>query len=277
MKLIYLIADSGGTKTDWWGMDANYKTHRFETPSYHPVQLTSKFIERQTTYWKGHDISQCRLEFYGAGCLDIQQNKKTTEVLKEMGFEQIVVKSDLELATRVIGENYVTIAICGTGSTVFDVEKNEQITNIRGGLGWQHGDEGGGFYFGKLLLNRLKTKPQHYAEILEQIEQIRTLDKWLELQDTSESKYEYAQLSGLFAHQNHHPLIASVHMENCSLFFQKYLQNSKESKELYLIGSYAFYLRSFFDLVARLHGIRIMNCIARPLETRIKKMPIDDL
>jgi len=277
MKLIYLIADSGGTKTDWWGMDTNYQTHRFETPSYHSVQLTPKFIETQKKYWATHDIDKCRLEFYGAGCLDKQQDKNMTDVLKNIGFENVVVKSDLELAARVIGQNYVTIAICGTGSTVFDVQTNEQISNIRGGLGWEHGDEGGGFYFGKLLLNRLNMNKEKYPDICRKIEQIRSLNKWLELQNTPESKYEYAQLSGLFAHQNNHPLIASVHTENCCLFFQKYVQDNNKEKELYLIGSYAFYLKGFFELVAKMYDTRIMNCIARPLETRIKKMPIDVL
>jgi len=274
MKLIYLIADSGGTKTDWWGMDANHQAHRFETSSYHTVQLTEKFIGRQQKYWASHDLSECRLEFYGAGCLDSKENKRMQAVLQQIGFVHIVVKSDLELAARVIDESNVTIAICGTGSTVFDVLNGEHISNIRGGLGWEHGDEGSGFFFGKQLLNRLMLNADQYAEIRQKIERIRSMDQWVQLQNTPESKYEYAQLSGLFSHLLHHPLIASVHMENCCLFFERY---AHECKEMYLIGSYAFYLRHFFELVARQRNIRILNCIARPLETRIKKMPIDAL
>ncbi len=49
MKFIRLIADSGGTKTDWCGIDEQKEKHSFTTESYHPIVIDTDFTAREST------------------------------------------------------------------------------------------------------------------------------------------------------------------------------------------------------------------------------------
>jgi len=264
MKIITLLADSGGTKTDWLAVDEYQQTHRFTTLSYHLVQHNQRFLDEQKKYWKQFNLTSCKLTFYGAGCLRQENKQKTLFVLEQLGFRSPQVCSDLELATKAVDCSPSTIAICGSGSVVFDYDRGE-INTIRGGFGWEKGDEGSGFFFGKLLLQKLIENTHNYCldEILDSMQKIRPLHAWIELQNTKDSKYEFAKLSSLLSAYKNHVFIAKVHRENINLFFQRHdLQNQK----MYFVGSYAFYHQDFFCSEATKYGLIIEDFIQRPLE-----------
>lgn len=268
MKLIRLIAESGGTKTDWCGIDEQKNRHRFTTESYHPHLVNEEFIVRQKVFWDQYEISTCVLHFYGSGCLQKDQQEKMKVVLKEIGFPDPYVDSDLFAAAKAVNNETGMTAICGTGSVLFKVEY-EQLIELRGGFGWDKGDEGSGFYFGKLLLWRLKSVPGDYPEIRKQIESYKSIDELFLMKDKPESKSEYSRLALLFSDHSMHPLISAVHMENIQLFLKKY---AKECRSVGFAGSYAFGLQDYFKLACKQRNIEVSGFIQHPIDVLEKDL-----
>lgn len=268
MKFIRIIADSGGTKTDWCGIDEQNELHRFTTESYHPLHLDETFIVRQLEFWKQYDVSDCFLHFYGAGCLREENQQKMNVFFEKVGFSSILVESDLFAASRVVGEECDMVAICGTGSVLFKVE-HEQLTELRGGLGWERGDQGGGFYFGKLLLERLKATGGNYPEIRDTIEKWKSIDELYSIWDKPESKSVYSKLSSLLSNYRSHPLISSVHLENIQLFLELY---AKGCSSIGFVGSYAFHMSDYFEISCKTRDIKVFSFVERPIEILSKEL-----
>lgn len=269
MKFKRFIADGGGTKTDWCGVDEQGNLHRFSTESYHLLKADDEFITRQLEFWQQHDVSECFLHFYGAGCLRVENQQKMQFVFESIGFQETLVESDLFAAARAVDNEDVMIAICGTGSVLFKVE-HDQLIELRGGLGWEQGDEGSGFYFGKLLLERLEDdKKDKYPEIRNVISQWKSTDELRSMQNQSESKSVYSQLPALLASHCSHPLIASVHVENIQLFLERY---AKDCLSIGFVGSYAFYIQNYFKLACESRNIEIFTFVERPMDSLVKRL-----
>lgn len=268
MKFTRLIADSGGTKTDWSGVDEDNQQHRFTTESYHPLKVDDEFVDRQLEFWNRYDISECFLHFFGAGCLHEENQQKMRTVFKKIGFSDVLVESDLFAAARVVGNEKGMIAICGTGSVLFKV-RHGQLLELRGGLGWEQGDEGGGFYFGKLLLEQLREHGNEYQEIRNVIERWKSIDELYAIWNKPESKGIYSQLSVLLTNYQSHPLIASVHMENVRLFLERYAEGVTS---ISFVGSYAFHMKNYFNTVCKSENIKISTFVERPMDVLIKML-----
>lgn len=267
MKFRQLIADSGGTKTDWCGIGFDRQLHRFTTESYHPQRVDAAFLQRQTEFWKQYDLSECFLHFYGAGCLREENQQKVKTALTSFGFSEMLVESDLFAAARAVADEDAMTAICGTGSVLFKVE-HDQLIELRGGAGWEKGDEGSGFYFGKLLVLRLVENDGQYPEIRNIVEQWRSIEELKNSFGTPTSKELYSQLPQLFTEHQSHPLIAGIHMENIQLFMDRY---ATACTSIGFVGSYAFYMQDFFRLACKQRNIQPVTFIERPIDEIIKK------
>ena len=261
MKLLQLIADSGGTKTDWYGLNNEKKQLFFTTESYHPSTIDEDFIKRQQIFWKNYDVSDCQLKFYGSGCLKDDKKQLLKSILEKLGFPSPSVESDLFAAYKALKTTPEMIAICGTGSVLFKVE-NEQITELRGGLGWDKGDEGSGSYFGKLLIERLGDNKSACPEIFEQINQWRPFEELIEMQNSIESKSIYSQLSYVLKDKTESPFLIEIHRKNINLFFDLYCNNINS---ISIVGSYAFYLKSYFEEACKLRNIELLEVVERPI------------
>jgi glucosamine kinase len=268
MKLKRLIADSGGTKTDWYGIDFQNTPIRFTTGSYHPILVDETFTAEQVLFWKQYDISECFLHFFGSGCLKTENQLKMKALFEAIGFDNALVESDLFAAARVIEDEKSMIAICGTGSVLFNVEY-DQVIELRGGLGWENGDEGSGYYFGKLLLERITTNENRYPEITAIVNEWTPIEELLSLKNNPASKYQYAHLSILFGNHSSHPLIAGIHMENVQLFLEKY---AADCHLIHFVGSYAYHTQDVFRFACSQRSIEIGTFIERPIESLAERM-----
>ena len=69
MNFPILIADSGGTKTDWCLIKSPTDLHYFNSESYHPKNVSEQWVENQKKWFKSLQLpSNTSLFFYGAGC-----------------------------------------------------------------------------------------------------------------------------------------------------------------------------------------------------------------
>jgi glucosamine kinase len=151
-----LVADSGGTRTDWCLTDQNSNMHLFETASYHPNEWTESFFEEQSVFWESYpNKDEINLYFFGAGCLNEDKQQVLRDFFGGFGFASVKVASDIHAAGyATIGAGNGAVAIMGTGS-VLAIFDNGQVKELRGGLGYALGDEGSGYYFGKLVIENL--------------------------------------------------------------------------------------------------------------------------
>ena len=71
MKRPLLIADSGGTKTDWCFIDELGNQHYFSSESYHPSNWSVDFTERIAAFWEQRpELKKAQVHLFCAGCLN---------------------------------------------------------------------------------------------------------------------------------------------------------------------------------------------------------------
>lgn len=163
-----LIADAGGTKTDWAlireGKNAHDSTIFLQTDGINPSVMSEEDINRvldslnlKLTETLGVETEPQikNTYFYGAGC----NSAKTRNILSELLMRNVpnceikVISSDIEgAAIASLGNKAGIICILGTGSAsaLYD---GKRITDSVPSLGYVLGDEGSGAFMGKMLLN----------------------------------------------------------------------------------------------------------------------------
>jgi hypothetical protein len=266
MKINYIIADSGGTKTDWCFFienDDKTKQKIFHiTESYHPNYIDENFILHQIDFWKKYDIRTCKLFFYGSGCLLKENKEKTKNLFQKLGFKNILVESDILAVSLSLEKECEIKGICGTGSVLFKHNSFNNNFEFYGGLGWKLGDEGSGFYFGKLLVEKINFYKKKYPEILNILEDYYSLQYLKNIINKIESKKIFSSLSLIFKDYAEHPFISAIHIENIQLFLKKYVNNISS---ISLVGSYAYNLKIYFEAACKTRKIELIEVIERPI------------
>jgi glucosamine kinase len=264
-----LIADSGGSKTDWCFVNTDGIKEYFSTSSFHPQVWGRDFEQQFLGYFSTKEnYKQAHVIFYGAGCASVENQKQLIQYFQTWGFNKIEVKSDLLGACQAtLGNNSGVMGILGTGSVVCTYNGNE-IQEIHGGLGYLLGDEGSGYYVGKLLLADLLsgTMNPKLSEILFQLLGYR--DEILSKAYSSEGRFYIASLAKLMAEKGDNPLIEVYHLKNIQLFVQKYIQPIKlVEKEISFVGSYALFKRNLVEQELNKIGWQLNQVVHKPIES----------
>lgn len=248
IKSLMLIGESGGTKTDWC-LVIGTKKRFFTTASYHPRNFTEEFIVEQQQFWKQFpELINCQIFFYGSGCYKSEAQAEMFHLLSKVGLHDSKVYSDILGASIAMKLNGNWGAIAGTGSVVFKADSYE-VFELIGGKGRDLGDEGSGYYFGKLLLEALSLNqidPSINATVKERI-------KNREISEFPKLLYDFKKNKS----------ILQLHKNNVSLFVEKHLINITE---INFCGSYAFYHKEIFTKVLKENGINAGVFIDRPLQ-----------
>lgn len=167
---MYLIADSGSTKTDWALVDGGKTLKRLRTRGMNPFQMSEEEIAEEVRLSLIPNLPTAVVDhvfFYGAGCTKEKQPVVERALRKHLDIKSACdVESDMLGAARAICGHQPGIAcILGTGSNscAFDGEK---ITKNVSPLGFILGDEGSGAVMGKLLVGDIlkHQMPQHIID-----------------------------------------------------------------------------------------------------------------
>jgi len=158
---MYIIADSGSTKTQWCVVDPAGDAVSYYTSGINAVMMTGEQIMAVLTdeYTGPHEGIDA-VYFYGAGCGPSFPEATATlveTVSKYFGCQRIEATTDLMAAARSLCGTQAGIAcILGTGANSCYYDGREIVKNVRP-LGFILGDEGSGAVMGKkLLANVLK-------------------------------------------------------------------------------------------------------------------------
>jgi hypothetical protein len=257
MDVKYLIADSGGSSTNWALVLANGEVRFLHTASLHPKYAFSE----------GFDFSELRehfgelnvpLYFYGAGCSGEAVQEKMKTLLLQFGFSRVEVYPDTLAACRALyGNSPGWVAILGTGSVLVQYD-GSQITRRTGGYGSLVGDEGSGFYFGKLLVRHLlgtaDWKPEWTALF-------GSRERILSKLAAPDAQQWISGLAGETAGLD----FEALHRKNAELFLELYCLPDAGLREISFIGTYGYAQQTVFSEVFEGHSIHVKKAIAGPI------------
>ncbi len=152
-----IVADSGGTKTEWRSVGYDGTVRSAQTGGMNPSCLDEdgcRFLVRSAVPLlnpEGESVDS--VFFYGAGLVSEESMAPVRDALEMWcPFAQIHFQSDLMAAARALFSDGSGIAaILGTGSNSCLYEDGKIVSNIRPG-GFILGDEGSGAALGKAFL-----------------------------------------------------------------------------------------------------------------------------
>lgn len=267
-----LIADSGGTKTDWRFIKEDKSIIQTQTSGVSPYYQT--FVEVLAVF-QNELIPQLNEEvtevyFYGTGCSTPENIKTVANALKTMlPKAQITVNHDLLAAARALCGHEAGIAcILGTGSNSSLYDGENVIPNELN-LGYVLGDEGSGAYMGKRLIvdflhkhmpselyERFKIQfPTNRDEVLENVYHKPNPSRYL------------ASFVKFLKNYIDEPYCYGLVYKSFELFLEKYvlaLDNAQHLK-VHFTGSIAFYYGNILRQAAHDKGLTTGIILETPI------------
>jgi glucosamine kinase len=267
-----LIADSGGSKTDWRLIDKNGAITQASAPGFNPYYQPIEDLKtnlREVLLPRITDTVR-KIFFYGAGV----SSEKNQESIKNAFLEffpkaHIEIGWDLLAAARALCGHEPGIAcIMGTGSNscLYDGEK---ITGNVANLGWILADEGSGAYMGKILLvDYLREKlPVNLAASFKE-RYPYTREEFLEKVYQQEKPSAFlASFTRFIFHHLKEPYCYQLVYNSFSEFYENNVMKYPDYKSLkvHFTGSVAFYFSDILRQVANDKGITVRNILEGPI------------
>lgn len=291
-----LIADSGGSKTDWALVSLPTDTHKYvlkvRTQGLNPFHQSKDVIlkaleeelmpalykaaEQSGTFSKEYDIAEkvTQIAFYGAGCTRALSPIVGESLAVAFPSASIKVESDLlGAAHAVCGHEEGIACILGTGANSCLYDGEQIVANIPP-LGYILGDEGSGAVLGKMLLNGifkgdlsaeirdlyLEWSGLTYPEIIDKVYRQPLANRFL----ASSSKFikenlQYAELEGLVRY-------------NFDTFFKKNILKYTVSsiRVISAVGGIASAFEEQFRASADSFGYQVGKVLSSPIDGLIE-------
>lgn len=255
----FLIGESGGTKTDWVLLEGNEIIGRYVTESYHPNNHGDDFWSRVADFWNSLDVSYGML--FSAGCYREEPKKKTKEAFSKLGLN-VSVCSDIQAASFALFgiEGSGWGAILGTGSVVFKTQSGT-VTELYGGKGHMVGDEGSGYYFGRLVIEAFNSGKLTASQDETFLSKIKVVPDLTDKFNVAAIASELSDDLGLFK---------DYHEQNIDLFIKRNLE--KNTDKIDFVGSYAFYIQDVIKERLSINQIQHGKFIKRPIGALVDLM-----
>lgn len=267
-----IVADSGGSKTDWRLLKKDGTIDQANTlgfnPYYQPLEHLKKIVAESLLSKVSEEVS--KIFYYGTGV----SSEKNVQSIQSVFIEHfpkatIEVGWDLLAAARALCGTEPGIAcILGTGSNscLYDGEK---ITDNVANLGWILADEGSGTYMGKRLIFDYfrKEMPESLAkqfharfpwtreEVLEKVYQHEKPGAFL----ASFAKFIFQHLKEPYCYQLAYRCLSDF-FENNVMKYENY-----KNLKVHFTGSIGFYFSDVLRQVANDKGITVKNILEGPI------------
>ncbi len=278
---MYLIADSGSTKTDWCLTDSKDSDRKvFHTIGYNPY-----FIDTEAIYYslsenlvKNFDADLVsEIYFYGAGCSTPEKKDIVYKALLRSfpKAKSIFVAHDLLATARaLLGKEKGFAAILGTGCNTCLYDGTNVTMNIDS-LGYLLGDEGSGSYIGKKIVRdfmRKRLEPEMYNRFKERF-QIKDNEQILHVLYSTQFPNRYLASFCSFADEYvTHPYIRNKVRDSFRDFFKNLVSKYPNYKEYKFncIGSVGYVFKDILEEVALNYDMRMGKVLKSPLEDLVK-------
>lgn len=270
---MFIIADSGSTKTDWCTGNSKADGRIVQTGGINPFHQSSdeigQVISSTLVPQLGDTTGFTDIYFYGAGCIPEKAEIVKQALLQSFPQAVVGVESDLLGAARALCNKSAGIAcILGTGSNscAYDGEK---ITAHISPLGYILGDEGSGAVLGKRLAGDclkhqlpedlcrdfLKEYGLTPAMILDKVYRQPLANRFL------------ASLTPFLSAHKHRQEIHALLVSCFTDFFRRnVMQYEYQGMPVHFTGSIAYYFQEEVKEAALALGISIGNILKSPME-----------
>lgn len=269
-----LIADSGGSKTEWMLGD-----RRYETQGLHPIQVKENGVVEvlSSLGFKGFigDVGHVSaVRFYGAGCATPALCEIiSAPLLNFFPHASVFVESDLIGAARAAcGNQTGIVAILGTGSASFQFDGEKAHKQIPS-LGYALGDEGSGANLGKLLLKAFFYHDMPSDLAAEFTRKYPEIDKSLVLGKVYQQPLP-ARFLGSFSHfyiehlDSH--FIHGLLVSNFDSFIKTHLLKYDTSLPVHSVGSIAFHFKEIWEERLVFHQLKLGMVLKSPIDGLVK-------
>lgn len=258
---MYLLAESGGTKTQWLLFDSSGILASHRSSGMNPnVQTAADMLAQQRSEWLPEFSVPAGTEvfFYGAGLGAAAGEATIQSVLTSLlpGCP-LHIETDLLAAARAVaGDDSAIICILGTGSNCCWYE-NGRIQYMLGAHGYLFNDEGSGADLGKSILNACLNNeiPAEEIEIFKQWAGKELLDIRSEIYAAPKTNVALAEYSRFFAEYLHRPVLRIMVAARFLTFLQRNVMRIDNFRQLpiHFVGSvasvYADVLREAMGMV----------------------------
>jgi len=268
-----LIADSGGSKTDWRFLHTDGTIDQAHSPGFNPYYQPVEDLRKNITdilLPKIGDREVGKIYFYGAGVSSVKnQLVIKSAFLEHFPQAQIEIGWDLLAAARALCGHEAGIAcILGTGSNSCLYDGNQIVDNVAN-LGWVLADEGSGAAIGKKFLvaylrgNMPATLAEQFKkrfpltreEFLEKIYQQEKPSAFL----ASFTRFIFQHLQERYCYQ----LVYDCFVEFYENNVMKY--DGYQNLKVHFTGSVGFYFSDILRQVANDKGITVKNILEGPI------------
>jgi len=267
-----LVADSGGTKTEWRLLAKNRAVQQLQTvgfnPYYQPIDHLHTLIRDELAPAVSGPVE--KIFFYGTGV----SSEKNQEAIKAAfhafyADAHIEIGWDLLAAARALcGLEPGIACILGTGSNSCRYDGNQIVENVAN-LGWILADEGSGTYIGKRLIKDYFRRqmpaplaaqfharfPWQREEVLEKVYQQEKPGAFL----ASFMKFIFQHLREPYCYGLVYQAFADFYENNVMLY------TGFEKQKVHFTGSVAFYFSDVLRQVANDKGLTVKNILEGPI------------
>tara|TARA_B100000767_G_C19773911_1_gene541559 strand:- start:1827 stop:2690 length:864 start_codon:yes stop_codon:yes gene_type:complete len=277
---MYLIVDSGSTKTDWFAIDERgdiiFST---QTLGLNPQVLSSAILKERII--NNYDLFQNRkkvtkLFFYGAGC----GIKSTTDRINKI-FEEIFInssfniKEDTYAAVYASAESGVPSIVCilGTGSncSYFDGKNVHQYITS---LGYILMDEASGNFYGKQLIRGyyFNEMPKHLAKLFEKEFDLSANTVKENLYRKENPNTYLARFAKFLIANKKDTYMQDIIYEGLRRFIKHQLFQFENAKDvpIHFVGSISYLLRDEVNFVLKEFDLTLGIIIKRPIDQLVK-------
>lgn len=280
---MYLIADSGSTKTDWCLCMGNSSEIIIQTQGINPYHQTEEAIEQVLveellphlhSYRERMPGDKLEVVFYGAGCAnEAACSRVELAIRKVLLADKVIIYSDLLGAARALcGHDEGVACVLGTGSNSCLYDGKEIISNVPP-LGYILGDEGSSAVLGRRLVgdclkNQLPelVRNEFFAEY--------GLTQELILERVYRQPLANRFLASLTPFLSKHRDVPEVHRLLVESFVDFFVRNVKQYRRpwlpIHFVGSIANAFSAELKEAAESLGLELGRILKSPMEGLIK-------
>ncbi len=283
---MFLIADSGSTKTAWCLVNDQHLKF-ISSKGINPFLLdevgiaailTDELVPVLDDYGQTINLEPVSdikaIYFYGAGCTKEKVPVVATAIRKVFNTNaRIIVESDMIGAAKgLCGDAPGIVCILGTGSNSCYYDGENIIDNVSP-LGFILGDEGSGAYIGKRLVGNC-LKQQFSEEVCRLFLQETKLSTQTIIQKVYRESMPNRFLASLSPFCARHRDIPEIHDFIIDCFTQFFMRNVNlyncPELPVNFVGSIAWFYQNELKEAAQKLGFKIGTIIQNPLEGLIK-------
>lgn len=273
-KMTFLLADSGGSKTDWRLHLPNGQVIQAHTQGLNPMYTSEETLHKQLQVRLNKQLegqpAPDFVYFYGAGCTGKDDVDKIKHALQSaFPISEIEVYDDLLGAARALcGIAPGMALILGTGSNACSFD-GEQITKRHYSGGFLLGDEGSGADLGRRFV-RAWLREGLPRSVAHAFEKKFGADKNTFIHDlyAQEAPAPWlGRLTRFLFDFRHEPFVYQLLKEGFKEFLNAQVLPLNPSKQLPLsaTGSVAFYFQDILREAAQEEGFHFQRVVQKPI------------